>query len=156
MERTLLLVKPDGIQRALVGRILARFEDKGLKLAALKVMLITPELAAQHYAPHVGKPFYDGLVRYMTSAPVVAAVIEGPRAIEVSRKLLGATFGWKAEPGTIRGDFSSSTGFNLVHGSDSPESAVREIELFFTADEICEYERTLDPWTFSDEDLGTG
>jgi nucleoside-diphosphate kinase len=154
MERTLLLVKPDGIQRGLVGRILARFEDKGLKLAALKVMRITPELAAQHYAPHVGKPFYDGLVRYMTSAPVIAAVIEGPRAIDVTRKLLGATFGWKAEPGTIRGDFSSSTGFNLVHGSDAEETAEREIGLFFAAEEICEYERTLDPWIHSEEDLG--
>jgi len=152
MERTLLLVKPDGVQRGLVGRILARFEDKGLKIAALKVMRITPELAAEHYAPHVGKPFYAGLVQYMTSAPVVAAVIEGPRAIDVSRKLLGATFGWKAEPGTIRGDFSASTAFNLVHGSDSPESAAREVGLFFADGEIADYERSLDAWLISSDD----
>ena len=152
MERTLLLVKPDGVQRGLAGRILARFEDKGLKLVGLKVMRITPELAAEHYAPHVGKPFYAGLVRYMTSAPVVAAVLEGPRVIEVTRKLMGATFGWKAEPGTIRGDFSCSTGYNLVHGSDSAESAEREIGLFFADGELAEYERTLDAWLVSDDD----
>ncbi len=152
MERTLLLVKPDGVQRGLAGRILSRFEDKGLKLVELKIMRITPELAAQHYAPHVGKAFYEGLVQYMTSAPVVAAVIEGPRAIDVTRSLLGATFGWKAEPGTIRGDFSASTAFNLVHGSDSPESAEREIGLFFEPDEVVEYDRTLDSWLISNDD----
>ena len=152
MERTLLLVKPDGVQRGLVGRILARFEEKGLKIAALKVMTITPELAAEHYAPHVGKPFYDGLVGYMTSAPVVAAVLEGPRVIDTTRKLMGATFGWKAEPGTIRGDFSNSTAFNLVHGSDSPESAEREIGLFFGDDELVDYERSLDGWLVSEDD----
>ena len=123
MERTLLLAKPDAVQRGLVGRILARFEEKGLKLVGLKVMRITKELAEKHYAPHVDKPFYPGLVEYMTSSPIVAAAIEGPRAIEISRKLMGATFGWKAEPGTIRGDFGSSTAYNLVHGSDSAESA---------------------------------
>ena len=152
MERTLLLVKPDGVQRGLVGRILARFEEKGLKLVAVKVMRITPELAAELYAPHVDEPFYEGLVAYMTAAPVVAAVIEGPRAIEVMRKLMGATFGWKAEPGTIRGDFGSSTAYNLVHGSDSPESAEREIGLFFAADEIAEYPRALDDWLIADDD----
>ena len=152
MERTLLLVKPDGIQRGLTGRILSRFEDKGLKLAAMKIMRITPELAAEHYAPHVGKPFYEGLVSYMTSAPVLAVVIEGPRAIEVTRRLLGATFGWKAESGTIRGDFSASTAYNLVHGSDSPESAKREIGLFFSPDEVVAYDRTLDRWLISDDD----
>ncbi len=152
MERTLLLVKPDGIQRGLTGRILSRFEDKGLKLAAMKIMRITPELAAEHYAPHVGKPFYEGLVSYMTSAPVLAVVIEGPRAVEVTRRLLGATFGWKAESGTIRGDFSASTAYNLVHGSDSPESAKREIGLFFSADEVVVYDRTLDRWLISDDD----
>ena len=152
MERTLLLVKPDGVQRGLIGRIVTRFEEKGLKIAALKVMRISPDLAARHYAPHKGKPFYEGLVSYMTSAPVVAAVIEGPRAIDVTRKLMGATFGWKAEPGTIRGDFGASTAYNLVHGSDSPESAQHEIGLFFGADEICEYPRTLDSWLVSDDD----
>lgn len=154
MERTLLLVKPDGVQRGLVGRVLARFETKGLKLVGLKVLRITPELAAQHYAPHVDKPFYKGLVRYMTSAPVVAAVIEGPRAIETTRKLMGATFGWKAEPGTIRGDFSNSTAFNLVHGSDAPESAAHEIGLFFRPEELVAYERSLDAWLVSGDDDG--
>jgi nucleoside-diphosphate kinase len=152
MERTLLLVKPDGVQRGLVGRILGRFEEKGLKLAGLKVMRISPDLAARHYAPHAGKPFYEGLVAYMTASPVVAAVLEGPRAIETTRKLMGATFGWKAEPGTIRGDFSNSTAFNLVHGSDSPESAKREIELFFKKDELADYARALDAWMVSEDD----
>lgn len=146
MERTLLLIKPDGVQRGLAGRILARFEEKGLKLAGLKMLTISRDLAARHYAAHKGKPFYEDLVRYMTSAPVVAAVIEGPRAIKVTRRLMGATFGWKAEPGTIRGDFSASTGFNLVHGSDSPESAAQEIELFFQPGELVHYTRSLDEW----------
>jgi len=152
MERTLLLIKPDGVQRGLVGRILARFEDKGLRIPALKVMRITPELAARHYAAHTEKPFYKGLVAYMTSSPVVAAVIEGPRAIDTTRKLMGATFGWKAEPGTIRGDFSNSTSYNLVHGSDSPESAEKEIALFFSPAEIVGIERSLDRWLISDDD----
>ncbi|MHC4549217.1 MAG: nucleoside-diphosphate kinase [Planctomycetota bacterium] len=152
MERTLLLVKPDGVQRGLAGRILARFEEKGLQIVGLKVMRITPELAAQHYQPHVGKPFYEGLLGYMTSAPVIAAVIEGPRAIETTRKLMGATFGWKAEPGTIRGDFSNSTAFNLVHGSDSPAEAQREIGLFFQPSELVAYERSLDAWLLSGDD----
>jgi nucleoside-diphosphate kinase len=152
MERTLLLVKPDGVQRGLVGRILGRFEEKGLKVTALKVMRITPDLAARHYAAHTQKPFYKGLVAYMTSSPVVAAVLEGPRAVETTRKLMGATFGWKAEPGTIRGDFSNSTSFNLVHGSDSPESAEKEIALFFAPGEVCKYERSLDGWLASEDD----
>jgi nucleoside-diphosphate kinase len=152
MERTLLLVKPDGLQRGLVGRILSRFEDKGLKLIGLKVMRITPELAARHYAAHTQKPFYKGLVAYMTSSPVVAAVLEGPRAVETTRKLMGATFGWKAEPGTIRGDFSNSTSFNLVHGSDSVESAAKEIALFFSPNEIAAVDRTLDRWLVSEDD----
>jgi len=152
MERTLLLVKPDGVQRGLVGRILTRFEEKGLRIAALKVMRISPELAAKHYAPHVERPFYPGLVRYMTSSPVVAVVVEGPRAAEVARKLMGATFGWKAEPGTIRGDFGCSTAYNLIHGSDSPESAAKEIALFFRDAEIAAYERSLDSWLFSEDD----
>ncbi|MHC4411180.1 MAG: nucleoside-diphosphate kinase [Planctomycetota bacterium] len=152
MERTLLLLKPDALQRGLAGRILGRFEDKGVKLVGLKVMRITEELAAKHYAPHVEKPFYPGLVKYMTSAPIIAAVLEAPRAIEVSRKLMGATFGWKAEPGTIRGDFGSSTAYNLVHGSDSPEAAQKEIALFFSADELCEYGRSLDGWLISEDD----
>jgi len=152
MERTLLLLKPDCVQRGLVGRILQRFEEKGLKLAALKVMRISQELAARHYAPHAGKPFYPGLIQYMTSAPIVAAVVEGARAIEISRALMGATFGWKSAPGTIRGDFGSSSGYNLIHGSDSPESAAKEIALFFRPDEVVPYERALERWIFSEDD----
>ncbi len=152
MERTLLLVKPDGVQRGLVGRILTRFEEKGLKIAALKVMRISADLAAKHYAPHVGKPFYQGLVKYMTGAPVVAVVVEGPRVIEISRKLMGATFGWKSEPGTIRGDFGCSTAYNLIHGSDSAESAAKEIALFFRDGEVAEYARSVDAWLFSEDD----
>ncbi len=153
MERTLLLLKPDALQRGLAGRILSRFEEKGIKIAGLKVMRITEELAAKHYAPHVERPFYPGLVKYMTSAPIIAAVLEAPRVIEVSRALMGATFGWKAEPGTIRGDFSCSTAYNLVHGSDSPEAAEKEIALFFSADEINDYERSLDSWLISEDDV---
>lgn len=152
MERTLLLIKPDGLQRGLAGRILARFEDKGLQILALKVMRMTPELAGRHYAAHAQKPFYKGLVSYMTSSPLVAAVLEGPRAVETTRRLMGATFGWKAEPGTIRGDFSNSTSYNLVHGSDSPESAAKEIALFFKPEEIAVYERTSDRWLISEDD----
>ncbi|MDH3590926.1 MAG: nucleoside-diphosphate kinase [Planctomycetota bacterium] len=152
MERTLLLIKPDGLQRGLAGRILTRFEEKGLKIIGLKLMRMTPELAARHYAPHVEKPFYPGLVEYMTSAPIIAAVLEAPRVIDTMRKLMGATFGWKAEPGTIRGDFSNSTAFNLVHGSDSPESAAREIGLFFSDADLQPGERAIDAWLVSGDD----
>lgn len=135
MEKTLILLKPDAVKRRLIGRILSRFEDKGLRVAGMKLMQISKELAAKHYADHQGKPFYDGLVDFMTSDPVVAMAIEGPKAIEVCRAMMGATFGFKADPGTIRGDFGISNQFNLVHGSDSPESAQRELELFFPGGE---------------------
>lgn len=131
MERTLILLKPDAVQRSLVGRIIARFEGKGLKLVGLKLMKIDKDLAEKHYAPHRGKPFYPGLVQFMTSAPVVAMVLEGIDAIKICRCLMGATFGADAAPGTLRGDFGVSRSFNLLHGSDSPESAARELELFF-------------------------
>ena len=139
MEKTLILLKPDALHRGLVGRILARFEAKGLKICGLKMMRISKELAHEHYAAHKEKPFFPGLVHYMTSSPVVAAVLEGKGAVSVVRKMMGATFGFDAEPGTIRGDFSSSTSYNLVHGSDSPESAAREIELFFSPGELQEW-----------------
>ena len=136
-----------------LGRVFGtRFEDKGLKFVGLKLMQISPALAGEHYAPHKDKPFYTGLVSYMTSAPVIAAVIEGPRAIDTTRTLMGATFGWKAEPGTIRGDFSNSTAYNLVHGSDSPESAEKEIGLFFKPEELLEYGRATDSWLISEDD----
>lgn len=146
MERTLIILKPDAVQRRLVGEVLQRFERKGLRIAAMKLMQISPELAAKHYAAHEGKPFYESLVSFMTSEPVVAMVLEGFQAIDVCRKLMGQTFGFAADPGTIRGDFGISNQFNLVHGSDSPEAAQREVELFFNADEILDYGLADDAW----------
>ncbi len=146
MERTLVLLKPDCIQRRLAGRIIARFEDKGLNIVAMKMMRITPDLAKQHYAEHVNKPFYPGLEAFITAAPVVAMIVEGLEAIRVVREMLGATSGLKAAPGTIRGDFSSSRQMNLVHASDGPEAAAREIALYFRPEEICSYEPSLTPW----------
>lgn len=131
MERTLILLKPDAVQRGLVGQILSRFEAKGLKIVAMKFMKITPELAAKHYEAHRERKFYPGLVKFMTSSPVVALAIEGIDAIKICRNLMGATFGADAAPGTIRGDFGVSRSYNLVHGSDSPEAAARELGLFF-------------------------
>jgi len=146
MERTLILLKPDCVQRRLVGKILGRFEDKGLIVVAMKMMRITPQLAREHYFEHVNKPFYPGLDAYISGGPTVAAILEGLEEIRVVRELLGATSGLKAAAGTIRGDFSSSRQMNLVHASDGPDSALREIGLYFSADEICEYELTLSPW----------
>ncbi len=146
MERTLVLLKPDCVQRRLIGRIMTRLEDKGLNLVAIKMIQVTPDLARQHYAEHVDKPFYPGLEKFITGAPVVAMVVVGLEAIRVVRDLLGATSGLKATAGTIRGDFSSSRQMNLVHASDGPKAADREIQLYFSADEICDYEPTLTPW----------
>jgi nucleoside-diphosphate kinase len=131
-ERTLLLVKPDGVERRLVGEIVSRIERKGLTLAALELRVISDELASQHYAEHDGKPFFGSLLEFITSGPLVAAIVEGPRAVAAVRQLAGGTDPVeKATPGTIRGDFGLETQFNLVHGSDSPESAEREIALWF-------------------------
>lgn len=146
MERTLILCKPDCVQRRLVGRVLGRFEDKGLNIIAIKMLQVTPELAREHYAEHVDKPFYPELEGFITGAPVVAAVIEGLEAIRVVREMLGATNGLKAAAGTIRGDFSSSQQKNLAHASDSAESAEREIGLYFSAGDICGYEPTISQW----------
>ena len=146
MERTLIIVKPEGVQRGLTGQVLARFEAKGFKIAGLKLIRITPELAARHYAEHQGKPFYEGLVKHITSSPVVVGVIEGPNAIAVTRAMMGPTKPWEAPAGTIRGDFAVSLGLNIIHGSDGLESAAREIGLFFTPDELLEYPRATDPW----------
>lgn len=154
METTLILVKPDGVQRGLIGDIVSRFERKGLAIAGMKLMKVTPELAETHYGEHKGKPFYDGLVSFITAGPIVAMAIRGPRAIKVCRALMGKTFGHEAEPGTIRGDFSASTGMNLVHGSDSPESAQRELGIFFEPSEILDYEHTRAPWCYNEEDAG--
>ena len=154
IERTLILIKPDGVQRALVGEIVNRFERTGMKIVGMKLMQMTPELASQHYKDHVGKGFYDGLVKFMTSSPLVALAVEGPKAVDNCRKLMGKTFCTDAVAGTIRGDYGISRGLNLVHGSDSPESAERELGLFFQANELLEYSRAVDAWTHNDEDRG--
>lgn len=149
MERTLVVIKPDAVQRKLAGRILARFEDKGLRIAALKLVHVSEQTAREMYRPHEGKPFYEPLVEFLTAAPVVAVVIEGIDAIAVVRKMLGRTTGREAEPGTIRGDFGMSQRYNLVHGSDSPESAGREIGLLFRPEELCEYELVGARWVYA-------
>ncbi len=140
VERTLVLVKPDAVGRGLVGEILSRFERKGLELSGLKLLRLDRRMAEEHYAEHRGKPFYEGLVEFIVSGPLVAAVIEGRGAIRVVRMMIGATSGADALPGTIRGDFGVSDRFNLVHASDGPESAEREIARFFGEDEIIEPE----------------
>src|SRR4051812_29568209 len=146
MERTLVLLKPDCVQRRLAGRVISRFEDKGLNIIAMKMMQVTPELSKKHYAEHVSKPFYPGLESFITASPIVALVLEGLEAIRVVRDILGATSGLKAAAGTIRGDFSLSRQMNLVHASDGPEAAAREIELYFKPNEILSNELTLTPW----------
>jgi nucleoside-diphosphate kinase len=146
MERTLILLKPDCVQRRLMGRVIARFEDKGLNIIAMKMMRVTQDLARKHYAEHVNKAWYPALEGFITGGPIVAAVVEGLEAIRVVREMLGATSGLKAAPGTIRGDYSSSRQMNLVHGSDGPEAAAREIALYFRDEEICGYAPTISTW----------
>ncbi len=153
MERTLIILKPDCIHRRLIGRIIQRFEDKGLTIAGMKLMQISEELAGRHYAPHKGKPFYPGLIEYITSGPVVVLVLEGPQAITICRTLMGKTFGYEAEPGTIRGDFGMSKTYNLVHGSDAPETAETEIALYFTNEELLNYETVGTPWSIKPSEL---
>ncbi|MCZ6597093.1 MAG: nucleoside-diphosphate kinase [Planctomycetota bacterium] len=153
MERTLVLLKPDAVQRGLIGEILARFEAKGLKLVGLKMRSFPEELIRQHYAVHKERPFYENLVGFMTSGPVVALAIEGKDAIEVCRRVIGATDSSKADPGTIRGDLGMSFSNNLVHGSDGPESARTELDLFFPdAEEICEWTPVEDAWVYGSEE----
>ena len=146
MERTLVIVKPDGVQRGLIGTILGRLEQRGLKLAALKLAQLSREQAEGHYAEHRGKPFFEPLVEYITSAPVVLAVFEGRDAIQVVRNTMGATNPVNSAPGTIRGDFALEVGRNLVHGSDGPDSAAREVGFFFSADQLIGYARDTDRW----------
>lgn len=143
MQKSLVLLKPDCVERRLVGEIIGRFERKGLNIIAMKMVRVSPELSKQHYAEHVSKPFYPNLEEFITSSPIVAMVIEGLDVVRVIREMLGATNGLKAAPGTIRGDFSSSRQMNLVHASDSEESAAREVSLYFQASELCEYTPTL-------------
>ncbi len=146
MERTLVLVKPDGVQRGLIGEVISRLERRGLKLAAMKLMRMDEALAARHYGEHVERPFFRGLVEFITSAPLVAMVWEAESAVEVVRRTMGETQPAAAAPGTIRGDLALDIGRNVVHGSDSPESAEREIGLFFSQGEILDYARSNDPW----------
>lgn len=151
MERTLCLVKPDGVQRHLIGEVINRLERKGLQIVGLKMLLVSPELAGQHYAEHSGKPFYPKLIEYITSGPVVAMCIEGHRAVTVLRSLLGKTDPAEAAPGTIRGDFGLCKGRNLVHASDSCDAAKKEISLFFTECELVVYNPALNPWIFRED-----
>ena len=146
MERTFVMFKPDCLERGLVGPVFTRFEQKGLRLVAMKMIRISPDLAKQHYAEHVDKPFYPGLEQFITASPVIATIFEAPDVIQVVRNMLGATSGLKAAAGTIRGDYSASRQMNLVHASDSAESASREIDLYFTANEIQSWDPSLACW----------
>ncbi|MBM4074703.1 MAG: nucleoside-diphosphate kinase [Planctomycetes bacterium] len=152
LERTFVLLKPDAVARKLTGEIIGRFEQKGLKTIALKLLKVTPELSKKHYAEHVSKPFYPLLEEFITSGPVVAMVLEGPGAIGVVRTMLGPTNGRDAAPGTIRGDFGLSRQMNMVHGSDGPEAANREIAIYFKPEEIIAYSTSLDPWTCASDE----
>ncbi|MBL8746226.1 MAG: nucleoside-diphosphate kinase [Phycisphaerae bacterium] len=148
METTLIILKPDAVQRGLMGRIITRFEDKGLQIVGCKLMKISQQLAATHYEAHKEKGFYPGLVKFMTSSPVLVMALRGNGAITIARNMMGATFGSKANPGTIRGDFGVSNSFNLIHGSDSPEAAERELKLFFNQGEVLDFPRAIEGWVY--------
>jgi nucleoside-diphosphate kinase len=148
VERTLVLVKPDGVQRALIGEVISRLERRGLRLVAAKFMAVSTELAETHYAIHKGKPFYDGLISYITSAPVMAMVWEGPQAVAAVRQTMGATKPIEAAPGTLRHDFALEVGRNLTHASDSPENGAKEVELWFKQSELVDWKREVDRWVF--------
>jgi nucleoside-diphosphate kinase len=148
-ERTLVLIKPDGVQRQLVGRILARYEERGLKVAGLKLVEVDRALAERHYAVHRAKPFFDSLVEFIISAPLVALALDGPNAIAVVRAINGATRPHEAAPGTVRGDFALETAQNIVHASDGPETAVEELALWFSPGELFDYERDIDRWVLA-------
>ena len=150
-QRTLVLIKPDGVQRQLVGRVIARFEDRGLKIVGMRLTAVTRDLAERHYAVHKGRPFFASLVDFITSSPVVAIVLEGPNAISVVRSMVGTTKPHESAPGTIRGDFALETAKNLIHASDAEETAAAEIELWFGAGGLVDYERATDTWVLSDE-----
>jgi nucleoside-diphosphate kinase len=151
-ERTLVLIKPDGVQRLLTGRILARFEERGLKLVGLKLVKVDRDLAERHYAVHRERPFFGGLVEFITSSPLVALALEGPNAIAVVRSMVGATRPHEAAPGTIRGDFALETAQNLVHASDGPETAATELALWFADGELADYAREIDRWALAPEE----
>jgi nucleoside-diphosphate kinase len=150
MERVLIIVKPDGVQRGLIGEVLNRLERRGLKFVALKFMQIDRALAERHYSDHVGKPFYAGLVEYITSGPVVVGVVEGPDALAIVDATVGKTNPVQAPTGTIRGDFGVSIGRNLIHRSDTPENAQKEIDLYFRPEELVSYTRATDRWIFEE------
>ena len=152
IDRTLIVIKPDGVQRHMMGRIISRFERKGFKLVAAKFMQISEATARAHYAVHEGKPFFAGVVKYLASCPVMVMVWQAEGIIEMSRKMMGATFGFDAEPGTIRGDFGCSKGYNLIHGSDSVESADYEIPLYFSQDELIDYTLADENWLYGRND----
>lgn len=151
-ERTLVLIKPDGVQRQLIGRILARYEERGLKVVGLKLVHVGRELAERHYEAHRAKPFFAGLVDFITSAPLVALALEGPNAIAIVRAVNGATRPHEAAPGTIRGDLALETGHNLVHASDGPDAALTELGLWFAEHELLDYTRDVDRWVLAEED----
>jgi nucleoside-diphosphate kinase len=146
MERTLIIIKPDGVERALIGPIITRFEQRGLKIVGMKLMQVSDELARKHYAVHEGKSFFEPLIEYITSSPVVVIALEGPQAVLAARNTIGATRPVEATAGSIRADFSMMVGRNLVHGSDSPENAVLEVALWFDESELVSYERSIDRW----------
>ena len=148
MDRTLIILKPDAVQRGLCGEIITRFERKGLQIVGMKMMKIPTTLAETHYDPHKGKPFYPGLVKFMTSSPVIVLALEGKGAVDISRKMMGKTFGSQAEAGTIRGDLGVSNSFNLIHGSDSAESATRELGLFFKKEELLDWTPAGQGWVY--------
>jgi nucleoside-diphosphate kinase len=148
MERSLVLIKPDAIQRGLAGEIISRLEKKGLKIVAMKMLRMDKNLAQRHYAIHTGKAFFDDLVNFITSSPIIAIIFQGKNAVEIIRQIMGETDSAKAHSGTIRGDYGIDIGHNLVHGSDSLENASKEIELFFRTEEICSYDRDLDKWIY--------
>lgn len=148
MERTYLMIKPDGVQRGLIGEIVSRFEKKGLKLVAAKLMVISKETAENHYGEHKGKPFFPSLISYITSGPVFAMVWEGDNAVQVCRNMMGKTNPQDSAPGTIRGDYCMVTGLNIIHGSDSPASAEREIGIFFKPEELIDYSKDSDKWIY--------
>lgn len=148
MEKTFLMIKPDGVQRGFVGEIVNKFEKKGFKMLGLKLMQVTEEIASKHYAEHVGKPFYPGLIEYITSGPVVAMCFQGKNVVAEARKMMGSTNPADAAPGTIRGDYGQDIGRNLIHGSDSVESAANELAVYFDAVEILDYEYLPEKWLF--------
>ena len=149
-QRSLVIIKPDAVQRGLTGEILARYERRGLRIAAMKLEVVARETAGRHYAEHEGKPFFDGLVEYITSSPSIVLILEGPDAIGIVRTMNGATRPAEAEPGTVRGDYGLTVGRNLVHASDSVESAAREVGIFFASNPPIDYQRAIDPWIVED------